>query len=139
MAGATDADAGLVSGVFNTAQQVGGALGLALLTTLAAARTATSPAPETAQALTSGYHLAWAAGAVLGAAAIAIAAIALRSPRRGQRDVTRLAAEAAPVGPSADVQLAPFGLITARKPQMGSHQAEAGRPTPLEPGPWSRA
>ena len=61
MAGATDADAGLVSGVFNTAQQVGGALGLALLTTLAAARTATSPAPQAPQApqaLTSGYHLA---------------------------------------------------------------------------------
>jgi hypothetical protein len=54
-----------------------------------------SPAPETAQALTSGYHLAWAAGAVLGAAAIAVAVIALRSPRRRQRDVTRLAAEAA--------------------------------------------
>jgi MFS family permease len=95
MAGATDADAGLVSGVFNTAQQVGGALGLALLTTLAADRTGTSPAPETAQALTSGYHLAWAVGAVLGAAAIAVAVIALRSPRRRQRDVTRLAAEAA--------------------------------------------
>jgi MFS family permease len=95
MAGATDADAGLVSGVFNTAQQVGGALGLALLTTLAAARTATSPAPQTAQALTSGYHLAWAVGAVLGAAAIAVAVIALRSPRRRQPDVTRLAAEAA--------------------------------------------
>ena len=101
MAGATDADAGLVSGVFNTAQQVGGALGLALLTTLAAARTATSPAPLTAQALTSGYHLAWAAGAVLGAAAIAGAAIALRSPRRRQRDVTRLAAEAASRAPAS--------------------------------------
>ena len=100
MAGATDADAGLVSGVFNTAQQVGGALGLALLTTLAAARTATSPAPQTAQALTSGYHLAWAAGAVLGAAAIAVAVIALRSPRRRQRDVTPLATEATSRAPA---------------------------------------
>jgi ABC-type xylose transport system permease subunit len=83
----------VVSGVFNTAQQVGGALGLALLTALAAGRTGTSPVPQTAQALTSGYHLAWAAGAVLGVAAIAVAVIALRSPRRRQRDVTHLAGE----------------------------------------------
>src|SRR3984957_12996774 len=39
MSGATDADSGVLSGVFNTAQQVGGALGLAVLTTLAASRT----------------------------------------------------------------------------------------------------
>ena len=44
---ATDTNAGLISGIFNTAQQVGGALDLALLTTLAAARTGTS---HTAQA-----------------------------------------------------------------------------------------
>jgi MFS family permease len=79
MSGATDADAGLVSGVFNTAQQAGGALGLALLATLAAGRTGGS---QTAQALTDGYHLAWGTGACLGAASIAVAVIALRSPRR---------------------------------------------------------
>lgn len=101
MAGATDADAGLVSGLFNTAQQVGGALGLALLTTLAAGRTGTGPASQTAQALTSGYHLAWAAGAVLGAAATAVAVIVLRSPRRRQHDVTRLAAEEASQVPAS--------------------------------------
>ena len=78
MSGATDADAGVISGVFNTVQQVGGALGLALLTALAASRTG---AGTSAQALTSGYHLAWAAGAVLGGASIAVAAIALREPR----------------------------------------------------------
>ncbi len=39
MSGATDADAGVISGVFNTMQQVGGALGVALLTALAASRT----------------------------------------------------------------------------------------------------
>jgi MFS family permease len=75
MSGATDADAGVISGVFNTAQQVGGALGLAVLTALAAARTGSG---RTAQALTSGYHLAWAAGAILGGASIIVAAVALR-------------------------------------------------------------
>ena len=78
MSDATDADAGVISGVFNTAQQVGGALGVALLTTLATWRAGGGAA---AQALTSGYQLAFAAGAGLGAASIAVAAVLLR-PRR---------------------------------------------------------
>jgi MFS family permease len=85
MAEATDADAGVISGMFNTAQQVGAALGVALLTSLAAWRTGSG---VSAQALTSGYQLAFATGAVLGAASIVVAAVALR-PRRsvggGQR------------------------------------------------------
>ncbi|HEY0936205.1 MAG TPA: MFS transporter [Trebonia sp.] len=82
MAGATDADAGVISGVFNTAQQLGGALGLAALTSLAAWHTGSG---TSAQALANGYHLAWAAGALLGAASIAVAAVALR-PRRPAPD-----------------------------------------------------
>jgi MFS family permease len=84
MSGATDADAGVVSGVFNTAQQVGGAV----LTTLAASRTGSG---HTAQALTDGYHLAWTAGAILGAASIAVAAVALRQRTPGQRASRRRA------------------------------------------------
>jgi EmrB/QacA subfamily drug resistance transporter len=76
MSGATDADAGVVSGVFNTAQQAGGSLGIALLTTLAAGRTGSS---TTAAALTSGYHLAWLVGTGLGVASILVAAVALRT------------------------------------------------------------
>jgi MFS family permease len=75
MAGATESDAGVVSGVFNTAQQVGGSLGVAVLTTLAASRTGNS---HGVQALTDGYHLAWQAATALGAASIVVAAIALR-------------------------------------------------------------
>jgi EmrB/QacA subfamily drug resistance transporter len=80
MSGATDADAGVVSGVFNTSVQVGASLGIAALTTLAAARTGNS---ATARALTAGYHLAWGVGTGLAAAAIVVVAVvALRQPRQ---------------------------------------------------------
>jgi EmrB/QacA subfamily drug resistance transporter len=72
-------DAGLASGLFNTAQQVGGALGLAVLSTLAASQTASvlHGATGTAarfSALMSGYHVAFAGGAiVLGSGALLLA------------------------------------------------------------------
>ena len=78
MADATDADAGVISGMFNTAQRTGGAVGVALLTSLAAGRTG---AGGSAQALASGYRLAFGGGAALGAASVIVAAVALR-PRR---------------------------------------------------------
>ncbi|MFC4034120.1 MFS transporter [Streptomyces polygonati] len=82
MSDATPADSGLVSGVFNTAQQIGGALGLSVLASLATARTnrriaAGQPLTE---ALTSGYHLAFLVAAGLLAAAALLAAVMLRTP-----------------------------------------------------------
>src|SRR5438067_3935026 len=74
--GVSDEDAGLASGLFNTAQQVGGSLGLAILASLAASQTtsvlhgAVAPAATTA-ALVSGYQVAFAAAAaMLGAGAL---------------------------------------------------------------------
>jgi EmrB/QacA subfamily drug resistance transporter len=80
MSGATQEDAGLASGLINTTAQVGGALGLAVLATLASSRSedllaAGEPA---ASALTSGYHLAFAVGAGLVLAGIGIALALLR-------------------------------------------------------------
>ena len=87
MSAATARDSGLASGLLNTTQQVGGALGLAMLTSAAAARTelslqAGSPA---AGALTDGYRLAFGIGAVLVLGAVIVAVVSLRTaaPRRG--------------------------------------------------------
>jgi predicted MFS family arabinose efflux permease len=80
MAEATPQDAGLISGLFNTGQQVGGAIGVAALSSLAAAhaRALGLSGRDAASALTGGYHLAFGIGAALGAGAIALTATVLR-------------------------------------------------------------
>ena len=80
MSGATPEDSGLASGVVNTSMQVGGAIGLAVLATLASQRTDSQLAAGVAHlaALNSGYHLAYLIGACLVAVALAIAVVILR-------------------------------------------------------------
>jgi predicted MFS family arabinose efflux permease len=74
MSGATPSDAGLASGLVNTTAQVGGALGLAVLATLSASRTADLVASGSGRdaALVGGYHLAfWIAAALVVGAMVA--------------------------------------------------------------------
>lgn len=75
---------GLASGVVNTAFMMGGALGLAVLASLAAARTAALAGAGTAPvaALAGGYGVTFLAGAVIAAVAAALAAALVRSRNR---------------------------------------------------------
>ena len=124
MSGATDADSGVLSGVFNTAQQAGGALGLPVLTALAASRTRTA---RTAKALTSGYHLAWTAGAILAGASIAVAAIAFRQPDGPDR---RRQSHNRPAGHQAERATDPLGT---------RRDARSTARLPAQKRDWSRA
>jgi EmrB/QacA subfamily drug resistance transporter len=86
MSGATPDDAGLASGLINTTAQVGGALGLAVLATLSASRSAVlvGAGEPNAAALLGGYHLAFGIGAVLVIVAIAVAVTILQPEPRSE-------------------------------------------------------
>jgi len=87
-------ESGLASGVVNTAFMMGGALGLAVLASLAASRTASLRAAGGGrlEALTGGYHLAFLVGALFALAAAVIGAVFLRAdvhaPAHDHREAT---------------------------------------------------
>ena len=102
MSGATMEDSGLASGLVNTSVQVGGAIGLAVLATLATERSDALIADGTSTdaALNSGYHLAYLIGAALVAVALVVTLLVLRSEPQAEveeleREAGRAQAEAA--------------------------------------------
>jgi MFS family permease len=83
--GIEDADQGLASGLFNTSQQIGGAVGLAILSTVAASRSSAGGQ----EALVEGFHWAFAGGVLFVLAGL----VALLALLRKQH-VERIEAEA---------------------------------------------
>ncbi|WAZ25008.1 MFS transporter [Streptomyces cinnabarinus] len=83
MSGVPEEDAGAASGLFNTTQVVGGSLGLAVLSVLAASHTEQllGDGAKTVAATAEGYQLAFRVATVIAAAALALAAAVLRPSR----------------------------------------------------------
>src|ERR687891_273345 len=97
MSGATPSDSGLASGLVNTSVQVGGAIGLAVLATIATERTdnLVADGEPAAAALNSGYHLAYLTGAglVLVAIAVAVSFLRVRVPEGAPEPIAEATAE----------------------------------------------
>jgi len=95
LAGVQPAEAGLASGLINTSQQIGGALGIAALSTIATSRTADAVASGTAtqSALVDGFTAAFVAGVLIAAVGV-VASLTLI--RRDELEQHESVPEAAP-------------------------------------------
>jgi hypothetical protein len=103
LAGVRPAEAGLASGLFNTTQQIGGALGIAALSTIATSQTENAVAVGTAlpPALVDGFTAAFAAGAGIASLGIVAALLLIRRDELEVATVSELAPSAEPALDSA--------------------------------------
>ncbi len=94
LAGVPPIEAGLASGLINTSQQIGGALGVAILTTVSTTRTEglLADGADPATAFTEGFSLAFWVGVAFAAASFLATLVALR------RDELQAVPAGAPVG-----------------------------------------
>ena len=97
LAGVQEAEAGLASGLLNTSQQVGGAVGIALLSTIAISRTEDQVAGGIAlpNALTSGFQLAFWVGAAIAAVGVVAALVLIKDEECAPEAVPEVALDAA--------------------------------------------
>ncbi len=86
LAGVQASEAGLASGLINTSQQIGGALGIAALSTIATSQTSNAVASGSAlpSALVDGFSAAFIAGVVIAGLGVAAALALIRSDELSQ-------------------------------------------------------
>jgi EmrB/QacA subfamily drug resistance transporter len=121
--GAKEGQAGLASGLVNTSRQVGGGLGIAVLITLATARSShlIGVGKGVPQALTDGFRLAYFIGAGLAATATAAAFALLRQPTAATRGALARRVQVA-IGVAVTVG----GFVAVDFAVGGSHGAPIG-------------
>ncbi|HEX2646055.1 MAG TPA: MFS transporter, partial [Candidatus Dormibacteraeota bacterium] len=97
MADVAPSDAGLASGLLNTTGQVGGAFGLAVMATVATARSLElmQQGAGVVAGLAGGFHLAWLVGAAVVVVTLAVSALMLRERSRLEFKTDALENEAA--------------------------------------------